>query len=82
MDQTLRDLYTRFWTGSEASKYSAFLAGMAVAFCGARGEHAQWGSKPCAQDFTASSTQGGEGHSGTHDIPWQALRRQLLTITH
>lgn len=32
IDQTLRDLYTRFCTGSDASKYSAFLAGMAVAF--------------------------------------------------
>lgn len=33
IDQTFNDLYTLFWTGSDASKYSAFLDGMAVAFC-------------------------------------------------
>lgn len=33
IDQTFNDLYTLFWTGSDASKYSAFLEGMAVAFC-------------------------------------------------
>lgn len=32
MDHTFRDLYTRFCTGSDESKYSAFLAGIAVAF--------------------------------------------------
>lgn len=32
MDQTFRDLYTLFCTGSDTSKYSAFLDGMAVAF--------------------------------------------------
>lgn len=32
MDQTFKDLYTLFWTGSDESKYSAFLEGMAVAF--------------------------------------------------
>lgn len=33
MDQTFSDLYTRFCTGSDESKYSAFLDGIAVAFC-------------------------------------------------
>lgn len=32
IDQTFKDLYTLFWTGSDESKYSAFLDGMAVAF--------------------------------------------------
>lgn len=33
IDHTFSDLYTRFCTGSEASKYSARRAGNAVAFC-------------------------------------------------
>lgn len=38
MDHTFSDLYTRFCTGSEPSKYSARRAGKAVAFCGKREE--------------------------------------------
>jgi hypothetical protein len=34
IDHTFSDLYTRFCTGSELSKYSARRAGSAVAFCG------------------------------------------------
>lgn len=34
MDHTFSDLYTRFCTGSEPSKYSAWRAGKAVARCG------------------------------------------------
>lgn len=61
MDHTFSDLYTRFCTGSEPSKYSARRAGSAVAFCretaqqGSSGEETQASCPPTAPAHKPSS---------------------------
>ena len=66
MDQTFSDLYTRFCTGSEPSKYSARRAGRAVAFCRGRqrpGRHSGAVPGPCHTTCSPHPTAWACSHS-------------------